>query len=306
MSAGHVMSTVLDHTPASAPASSSPAWRTWAPLAIGLLALLVPTYVRLNATLWNDEAYQHGLIITAVFWWFAWHNRERLMALPTVGSPLLGSGVLALGLFLYFVGRSQNLPLFEVTAHLPLIAGVLLLVWGPVALRVMWFPLLFLVFMIPLPGFVMVAMTSQLKQHVSVAAETLLYHAGYPTARDGVMISIGPYRMLVADACSGLNSIYSLTALGLLYMNLTFTPSWARNLLLLAVIVPIAFVANVVRVMVLILLTYYFGDEVGQGFLHNASGIVLFMVALMTLISFDWAMRRVLRPASISAQGTRP
>jgi len=287
------MSSVLEQVPAR----PLPALMAWAPLVLGVLALLLPTYLRLNGTLWNDEAYEHGIIVTAVFWWLAWRKREELAVLPTAGAPGAGGIVLFIGLFLYFVGRTQNLPLFEVTAHIPILAGVLLLVWGPAALRALWFPLLFLVFMIPLPGFVLVAMTSRLKQYVSVAAETLLYHAGYPIARDGVVISIGPYRMLVADACSGLNSIYSLAALGVLYMHLTFRKSWLRNSVLLAAIVPIACVANVVRVMVLILITYHFGDEAGQGFLHSTSGVLLFVFALLTLMGLDELMKRVLRPS---------
>ena len=285
------MSTLL--TPPDAVALPSP--RAWAPVAVGLAALLLPTWLSLHATLWNEEAYEHGMIIVAVFWWLAWRARPALLALPPKPSPVAAAALLLPGLFLYFVGRSQNLMLFEVTAHLPILAGTLLLFWGPAALRVAWFPLLFLVFMVPLPGFVMVALTSELKQHVSVAAEWLLFNAGYPMARDGVVISIGPYRMLVADACSGLNSIYSLAALGLLYMHLTYTPGWLRNGVLLAAIVPIAFVANVVRVIVLILLTYHFGDEVGQGFLHNVSGVLLFVVALVVLVVLDWLMRKMMR-----------
>jgi exosortase B len=272
------MSSVLEQLPAR----PLPALWAWAPLALGVLALLLPTYLRLNGTLWNDEAYEHGMIVTVVFWWLAWRK------------PLAGGIVLFIGLFLYFVGRSQNLPLFEVTAHIPILTGVLLLVWGPAALRALWFPLLFLVFMIPLPGFVLVAMTSRLKQHVSVAAETLLYHAGYPIARDGVVISIGPYRMLVADACSGLNSIYSLAALGVLYLHITYRAGWARNALLLAAIVPIAYAANVVRVMVLILITFHFGDDAGQGFLHTTSGVLLFVFALLGLMGLDGLMKRLI------------
>ena len=279
------------------PAGPLPALLAWAPLVLGVLALLLPTYLRLNGTLWNDEAYEHGIIVTAVFWWLAWRKRDVLAALPTAGAPVAGGVVLFIGLFLYFVGRSQNLPLFEVTSHIPILSGVLLLVWGPAALRALWFPLLFLVFMIPLPGFVLVAMTSRLKQYVSVAAETVLYHAGYPIARDGVVISIGPYRMLVADACSGLNSIYSLAALGVLYMHLTYRASRLRNLVLLAAIVPIACIANVVRVMVLILITFHFGDEAGQGFLHSTSGVLLFVFALLALMGLDELMKRVVRPS---------
>jgi exosortase B len=292
------MSSVLDQFPAR----NSTAWLPWLPLAAGLLALVVPTYVRLNATLWNDEAYQHGILVAAVFWWLAWRKRETLLALPQDGRPVAGGAVLAFGLSMYFVGRSQNLPLFEVSAHIPLFTGVLLLAWGPAALRALWFPIVFLLFMVPLPGFVLVAMTSTLKQHVSVAAESLLYHAGYPIARDGVTISIGPYRMLVADACSGLNSIFSLAALGVLYMHLTFRAGWVRSAALLAAIVPIAFVANVARVITLILITYHFGDEAGQGFMHNTSGVLLFIVALLGLMALDVVLTRMFRPV---AQATR-
>ncbi len=282
-----------------------PALQAWVPLAIGLLALLVPTYLRLHDTLWNDEAYEHGMVVVAVFWWLVWRAKDELLALPMKPAFTGGAACLAVGLFLYFVGRSQNLPLFEVCGHLPILLGVLLLAWGPAALRLLWFPLFFLVFMIPLPGFVIVAVTSNLKQYVSVAAELLLYHAGYPIARDGVVISIGIYRMLVADACSGLNSLYSLSALGVLYMHLSYRPGLKRNLALLLAIVPIAVAANIVRVMVLILLTYHFGDDVGQGFLHNASGVLLFVFGLMALMAIDWLLQRAFttRRAEPNLQG---
>ena len=281
----------LTHPGGSRPATHG-LW-LWAPLALGLAALLLPTYELLHRTLWNEEAYEHGMIVAVLFWWLVWRHRERLQALPLAPSPLAGGLTLALGLLLYFVGRTQNLPLFEVSAHLPLLAGTALLLWGPPALRLLWFPLLFLLFVVPLPGFVIVAVTAQLKQHVSVLAEVILYHAGYDIARDGVVISVGPYRMLVADACSGLNSLYSLTALGLLYMHLTWKAGIVRNTLLVLAIVPIAIVANVLRVMVLILLTFHFGDEVGQGFLHGVSGVLLFVVGLLCLLALDGTLRRV-------------
>lgn len=259
----------------------------WLPLAIGILALFIPTYVRLNATLWNEEAYEHGPIIVLVFWWLIWRARGALAAQVAAPQPALGWPLLAAGLFMYFVGRTQNVALFEVAAQLPILAGALLILLGWQALRALWFPLLFLLFLIPLPGFVIVGITGQLKQVVSAVAEALLYHVGYPVARDGVVITVGQYRMLVADACSGLNSMYSLSAMGLLYVHLMRHADWRRNLLLLMSVLPIAFAANVVRVIVLILITYHLGDAAGQGFLHNAAGMSLFFVALAALFGFD-------------------
>jgi len=262
----------------------------WLPFVIGIAALFVPTYLRLNATLWDQEAYEHGPIIVLVFWWLIWRSRAELSAAVPAPQPALGWPLLAVGLLMYFVGRTQNVALFEVASHIPIVAGSLLILAGWPVIRVVWFALVFLIFLVPLPGFVIVGITGQLKQIVSVVAETLLYHVGYPVARDGVVITVGQYRMLVADACSGLNSMYSLSAMGLLYVHLMKHVQWQRNALLLLSVLPIAFVANVVRVIFLILITYHLGDEAGQGFLHNAAGMSLFIVALAAMFAFDWLL----------------
>jgi len=167
------------------------------------------------------------------------------------------------------------------------ILGVLLITLGWGTARALWFALFFLLFMIPLPGFVVDAATGPLKQYISVIAEQVLYAAGYPIARSGVTLTVGQYQLLVADACSGLHSMFSLTAMGLLYLYLMQRTSVARNLIIMAAILPIAFLANVVRVMVLILVTYHLGDEAGQGFLHGFAGIMLFIVGLLFLFLLD-------------------
>jgi exosortase B len=166
----------------------------------------------------------------------------------------------------------------------------LLVVRGTAALRALWFPLFFFVFMIPIPGILVDSLTGPLKRHVSEIAEQVLYVAGYPIARSGVTLTIGPYQLLVADACSGLNSMYSLTALGLLYLYLMQHRSVLRNLIIGAAILPVAFGANIIRVIFLVLVTYHLGDEAGQGFLHGFSGMVLFIVALGLLFTLDAAL----------------
>jgi len=153
---------------------------------------------------------------------------------------------------------------------------------------------------VPLPASFVDALTGPLKQHVSASAEHLLYAAGFPIARSGVVLDIGQYQLLVADACSGLNSMFSLSALGLLYLYLMHRRSWLHNALMLATILPIAFAANVIRVVVLALITYRFGDAAGQGFLHSAAGLVLVMVALAIVFVLDAALARLIR----SRQGT--
>ena len=120
-----------------------------------------------------------------------------------------------------------------------------------------------------------------LKIAVSVVAEAALHLADYPIGRSGVTLTVGQYQLLVADACSGLNSLFTLESLGLFYMKLMNYQSRTRNALLALAIVPISFASNVIRVLVLVLVTYHLGDEAGQGFLHGFAGMLLFAVALI-------------------------
>ncbi len=262
----------------------------WWPIILGLLVLYLPTYWDLANGLWNTEEQAHGPIVLVVALYLLWTKRHIFIpdpASPARPRPVLGWSLLVFGLLLYAQGRSQEILLFEVGSQIPVLLGVLLVTLGAAAARTVWFALFFLLFMLPLPGFLVDAATGPLKQYVSVIAEHILYLLGYPIGRSGVTLTVGPYQLLVADACSGLHSMFSLTAMGLLYLYLMEHKSWLRNGILIASILPIAFAANVVRVMVLVLVTYHFGDEAGQGFIHDSAGIVLFVVALLFLFALD-------------------
>jgi len=156
----------------------------------------------------------------------------------------------------------------------------------------MAFPIFFLIFLIPLPQILVMVVTAPLKMGVSVVAEAALHAAGYPMGRTGVTLSIGPYQLLVADACAGLNSIFALEAIGVFYMSMMGYTNPKRNLLIALLILPISFVSNVIRVITLVLVTYYFGDEAGQGFVHGFAGIMLFMIATMLTVATDGVIGR--------------
>ena len=265
-----------------------PAFRlSWLSALLGLLALYLPTCHSLAHGLWSSEEQAHGPIVLVVALWLLWQRRGQLLQLPAKPAPLAGSLALLCGCLLYAIGRSQDILIFEVGSQIPVLAGLLLLEWGWRAVRLCAFPLFFLIFMVPLPGAFVDAATASLKQHVSIIAESLLYGAGYPIARSGVTLTIGQYQLLVADACSGLHSMFSLSAMGLLYFYLIRHSSIARNLILIAAILPMAFAANIVRVMALVLITYHFGNDAAQGFVHSFAGILLFIVALLGLMALD-------------------
>ena len=266
--------------------------KAWWPVVVGLLVLYVPTYWMLAHGLWNEDDHAHGPIVLVVALYLIWQKREVFAQAGNPGrvEAAIGWTLLVVGLLAYALGRSQDILLFEVGSQIPVILGALLVTLGAKAARALWFALFFLLFMIPLPGFIVDAATGPLKQYISVIAEHVLYAAGYPIARSGVTLTVGPYQLLVADACSGLHSMFSLSAMGLLYLYLMQHTSLARNLVIMAAIIPIAFVANVIRVMVLILITYHMGDEAGQGFLHGFAGIMLFVIGLLFLFVLDWVL----------------
>ena len=279
------MSDAAAHHP-GLPAPQRPAIAEWFPIFIGLIALYVPTWVDLSRSIWATEAQAHGPIILGVALWFFWKQRIAIHDMPAAPAKA-GWPLFILGLLLYILGRSQDILLFEVGSQIIVISGLLLIVRGWAALRAAWFPLFFLFFMIPLPGAVVDALTMPMKLAVSYVAEYLLHAVGYPIARSGVILQIGQYKLLVADACAGLQTLFTLEALGLLYLNIIRRDSLFRNITLAILIVPISFTANVIRVMVLTLITYHYGDAAGQGFLHGFAGMVLFISALLMIMGVD-------------------
>jgi exosortase B len=279
------------------PYSSKPSWPHLAlagALLAGFLLLLAPTVVTLFHQVWQTDEQGHGPIIGAVSLWLMWRKRQAVIDAP-YRPAYLGGGLLFAGsMALYALGRSQQIIQGEVVGLIFACVALLLLMRGVQGLRAVAFPLLFLVFLVPLPGVLVQAITIPLKTAVSYVAEWLMYHAGYPIARTGVILAVGPYQLLVADACAGLNSLFTLEALGLLYLNLMGYTSKRRNLVLAILVVPISFIANVIRVIILILVTYHFGDAAGQGFVHTFAGMVLFGLGLSMMLATDNLVGRLM------------
>lgn len=269
----------------------------WLPVVLGLLVLFVPTFYRLATGAWTTEEQGHGPIIFGLSAWLTWRKWPGMLAATSpAGASWAGWPLLAVGLVLYMFGRSQAILMLEVLSIVLVPAAVLLVKRGGAALRVLWFPFFFLLFMVPLPAEFVAMVTMPMKMAVSYVTEQLLFMAAYPISRSGVILQIGQYQLLVADACAGLQTLLTLEALGLFYLNLVRHPSAFRNIALAILIIPISFAANVIRVITLTLVTYYFGDAAGQGFLHGFAGMVLFLTALALILAMDsllqWGMRQ--------------
>jgi exosortase B len=292
-----------------------PAASTWLPLptdvvalSLGLLGMFLLTLRDLlfnqDAGLWNKGEHSHGPIMLGLSLWLLWTRWQEFTGKVNGTAP--GSWIawplFAMGMAFYVPGRALGIIYFEVFAFIPMLIGVVALVGGLPLINKLKFPLFFLVFMVPIPGFVLEPISQFVKLHISISVTEILWRMGYPISHTGVIMTIGQYQLLVADACAGMRTLFMLEAMGIFYLNVVRHTSLMRNVVLSILIVPISFTANMLRVMFLALLTYHFGDEVGQGYLHGFAGIVLFVIALALTISLD-GLLRVFAARRTSTQG---
>jgi exosortase B len=259
----------------------------YAILILATVIAYVPTFVHLIQGPWQTEQEGHGPLIIAACVWLVWTSRKQLAQAKIVPAPAVGWAVLLVGLAMLFMARTQDLISVEVLSEIPVIAGCILMLSGWKVLKILAFPIGFLFFTVPAPGWMVDGATVPLKVLISDWVTRVLYAAGYPIAQNGVVIMIGPYQLLMQDACAGMNSIFALSAIGMFYVYAFRWKSKLRSVILLASVIPITIMANFLRVLTLVLIAYYGGIELVDGALHDLTGIALFVFALTLLFIFD-------------------
>jgi exosortase len=256
-------------------------------LLAGCLALVLPTMVRVARDSWSTEQGGHGPLVLATGIWAIWRELSGKPIERRPPRPLPGLLLLVVCVGTFMIARITGVIEVEGFAmYGALITGAYFLIGGAV-LRAIWFPLVYLAFTFPPPDTVVAFVTQPIKIAISSWAVSLLHYLGYPVASSGVTIQIGQYELLVAAACAGLNSIVTLAALCLFYVYLRHRSNMAAFVVLGLATIPVAIVSNFARVVTLVLVTYYFGDVVAQGFVHDFAGILMFGVALITIFAID-------------------
>ena len=260
-------------------------------LVLGLVAFCVPTMKFVMQQSWAGEEGAHGPIVLATGLWLLvreWQNARAFAKPAPSGMVWL---MLAVLVPLQIFARITQIVELEGYFMYFTILVVLYAIIGLDALRKLWFPLFYLAFIFPPPETLVALVTVPLKIWLSKAAIGVLQLFNYPIGGEGVRIYIGQYELLVAAACSGINSIVSLSAISLFYIYLRHRANWLYSGLLVLLIVPVAMVANFFRVLILILLTYHAGEAAAQGFLHNFAGIAMFAIALITIFAADEVLK---------------
>jgi exosortase len=264
---------------------------------LGLAALAIPTAASLSKTAWTRESGAHSPLILVTGLWLIWWKMGKPDRETRQGEAWLSALIFLPSLALYVLGRVFDFASVEMIGLLGVGLAMLHDAFGLPAVLKNWFVILYLGFAVPPPGALIDRVTAPLKQFVSEAAMRSVSLFGIPASRQGVTLFVAKYQLLMEDACSGMNSLIGLTAISLLYIYLLRGSSARYALLMTAFVIPIAIVGNILRVIVLILLTYFAGDEVAQGFLHYTAGFMLFALDLLLVFALDNLLIRLV-PAS--------
>jgi exosortase len=256
-------------------------------LAIGLAALVLPTMYQVARDTWSTEQGGHGPLVLATGIWALWRELRSTDVERRPGNLVIALLLMLVALVAFVVARITGiLEIQAFSMYGALIVGAYML-FGSALLRAIWFPLVYLAFTLPPPDTTVAAVTQPIKIAISEWAVSLLSAAGYPIANSGVTIQIGQYELLVAAACAGLNSILTLTALCLFYVYLRRRSNPVAFVVIALAAIPVAIISNFVRVLVLVLVTYYLGEAAAQGFIHDFAGLLMFAVALLTIFGID-------------------
>lgn len=255
-------------------------------LTISLYATIIYALYRSK---WMASDYTHAYFILPIFFWLVWRKHASLRELLKKIKPdnnFLGLFVFFIGILMFIFGKRQDYIFITTLSLLPVLYGLIHYLYGSNITRILSFPILYLILIVPLPLGVIDGITLPMRYGLTIATEAILRLFDYPVTREGLLLSIGNNELFMGQPCSGFRSLITMFSLALVYVYLSKT-SLCKKTLLVSSIIPLSLLGNLIRIITLCIITYYFGEAAGQGFFHNFSGIVIFMIILLGLIGLE-------------------
>lgn len=238
----------------------------------------LPTFTRLVRIWWSDPQYSHGFLVPVFAAALCWYRRDRIRW-DLVGPSWWGVPVLVGAAALRVAGSYLYMEWFEHISLLFVGFGLLLAAGGWQLFKGWWPAVFFLIFMIPFPYRLEVALSDPLQKIATQASTYLLQTLGEPAVAEGNTILVNDHRLEVVQACNGLRMAVSFVALSVAVVMVVNRPLWER-LLILASALPIALISNILRITVTGLLSNHFDAELAQVFFHDVAGWLMMPLAL--------------------------
>lgn len=246
----------------------------------------------------RDSYYSHGPLVPLVSLYFVYRQRDQLKAIPASPNHAVGIGLLVAACLMVLTGDLLGFRIVPQLAMLVMVMGLLVSFWGVARVRCLWFPIAFLLFMIPIPQSITQAQSLHLKLLASEGAVRMAQFSQLPVIRDGSFIMFPDDRLLVGEVCGGLRSLIALLALGAIVSYISGAAAWAR-VALFAIAGPVAIFANMLRIFFLCVVTHFWGSETASGRVHDLSGILIYATAIGILMTAEYAFRRVAPPKAL-------
>ena len=246
-----------------------------------VIAIYFQAIIEMVTQWWDDSNYSHGFLIPIVSIYLIWQKKEDFQNIIQKKSNL-GLIIILLGAMIYIVGTAAAEFFTARFSLVVIIFGIILFYFGKEFIKELWFPILFLLFMIPIPYVIYYSVTFPMQIISSQAASSFLQLIGLDVVRQGNIINLPNYSLEVVEACSGLRSLMTLSALGaaMAYMTQKNTVS---GIFLFLLSVPIAIGANVFRIVITALGAHFISPKLAEGFLHEISGLMVFLVGFLSL-----------------------
>ncbi|MBN1587104.1 MAG: exosortase/archaeosortase family protein [Candidatus Omnitrophica bacterium] len=257
--------------------------------------IYAPVFHELYGSRWETIDYTHAYFVLPVSLWVVWKKREILRDRSFQSTSrhwdIFSLTAVCSGLLMFLFGWRQEFLSISTLSLIPVLWGVTAYLYGIPAVKTLSFPILFLLFLVPPPLGVLDSVTLPMRYGISAATETLLRMLGYPITRIGLLLSMDGREIFMGAPCSGFRSLITLFALAVAYVYFV-GGSWRKRLALIGAAVPLALFGNLLRVTALCLVTYYAGQKAAQGFFHELSGVLIFLIMILGLMGLEsWIER---------------
>lgn len=251
--------------------------------------MYVPIFKKLYLVRWELLDYSHAYFILPISLWLTWLKRIQIKEYIhniNQGKNYTGLVSLSFGILMFIFGSRFEYSSVITLSLIPVLFGLIFFLYGMGMVKLLTFPILYLLLLVPPPMGIIDSLTLPMRYGISNLVEHILSMLQYPIRREGLLLTIGYNDIFMGQPCSGFRSLITLFSLALVYVHLSKS-TLSKKIVLTIFIVPLALLGNLMRVITLCLITYYFGEEAGQGFFHNFSGIVMFIITILGLISIE-------------------
>lgn len=260
------------------------------------IILYSPVFWQLYRQRWETIDYTHAYFILPISLWLAWRKRRALSELTQsakLKSSFLGLPILILSILMFIFGWRQDYLFISTLSLIPVLYGLTIYLYGTSIAKSLTFPILYLLLLVPPPLGVLDNITLPMRHGISALTEIILKTFHYPITREGLLLSIGKHGIYMGAPCSGFRSLITMISLGLVYGYINKGPL-KKKAILISSTIPLALLGNLIRVIAMCLVTFYFGEAIGHKF-HDISGFVIFLILIMGLTGLDSLLDKIIK-----------